>query len=191
MTNLKQIISEENTKLKNQLNTGELTKKQIDFINMSVEINSWTPTTNWTYENGVVNVDGDVNFVEGYVGTIPVQFGKVTGGFYCNWNDLTSLRGCPYEVGTTFECWQNKLTSLEYIPKKIGEQIYCHPNKFILNDKLFEDIRDIGGKKKIGDYDALMMRLFEQIPIQFGITDKKIITGIWRSYLDILEGKNK
>src|SRR5688572_26526898 len=45
---------------------------------------------------------------------------KVLGGFCCDDNELTSLKGCPAYVGGTFSCLNNKLTSLEGAPPQSG-----------------------------------------------------------------------
>jgi hypothetical protein len=41
---------------------------------------------------------------------------------------LTSLKGCPKEVGDTFNCSENLLTSLEGCPIKVGGSFYCNVN---------------------------------------------------------------
>jgi hypothetical protein len=42
-----------------------------------------------------------------------IQFGKVSGYVNIGDNDMTSLRGCPQEMGDFFTCTGNKLTSLK------------------------------------------------------------------------------
>ncbi len=55
---------------------------------------------------------------------------KVTGNFYCEGNELTSLKGCPSEVGGNFRCDDNNdLTSLEGCPKKVGGDFDCSRDK--------------------------------------------------------------
>ena len=43
----------------------------------------------------------------------------MSGNFYCNGNDLTSLSGCPVSVGGNFSCSFNRLTSLEGCPNNV------------------------------------------------------------------------
>ena len=43
-------------------------------------------------------------------------------------NNLTSLEGCPKEVGDTFYCSSNKLTSLQYSPEIVNGRFYCGDN---------------------------------------------------------------
>ena len=53
---------------------------------------------------------------------------EVGGDFYCDHNYLTSLKGCPQEVGCDFHCANNSLTSLEGAPRKVGGGFYCYNN---------------------------------------------------------------
>jgi hypothetical protein len=57
-----------------------------------------------------------------------IQFGKVTECFWIQDNQLTSLRGCPYEVGDWFSCAQNKLKTLKYAPKIVKEKFIAYDN---------------------------------------------------------------
>ena len=80
--------------------------------------------------DGSIDVDGDVDLSwRGTLERLPLIFNKVKGGFYCNVNKLTSLKGCPKEVGDTFNCSENLLTSLEGCPIKVGGSFYCNVNK--------------------------------------------------------------
>jgi hypothetical protein len=60
---------------------------------------------------------------------IPVKFGKVSGEFYCSYNKLTTLEGCPNYVGGDFTCYKNKITTLEGCPNYVGDSFYCENNK--------------------------------------------------------------
>lgn len=135
-----------------------LTQQQIRWLNKFVH-------GSWKYENGVVNVRGSVGLQVQNLTTIPVQFGEITGNF---------------------DCSNNRLTSLESLPK-IVRTIYCHNNPFELNDKLFEDLARIGGKNKVQNSNMLLSELYNQISIQFSITDKIVINEIWSSYMNILD----
>ena len=53
----------------------------------------------------------------------------VDGRFDCSHNNLTSLEGCPKEIGEMFICNFNSLTSLNGCAKKIGQSFYCNKNK--------------------------------------------------------------
>lgn len=59
-------------------------------------------------DDGTVDVDGNVSLNDKSLTSIPVQFGQVTGSFYCSHNRLTSLEGAPKEIGGSFTCRNNK-----------------------------------------------------------------------------------
>jgi len=86
---------------------------------------------NYTINNDFsVDIDGDVNLrgeLTG-IGVIPVNFGKVTGTFICGFNNLKSLKGCPYYVGGSFLVGYNELESLEHGPQVVMGNYSCHDN---------------------------------------------------------------
>jgi hypothetical protein len=82
-------------------------------------------------DDGSVDVDTDVNIRMKSLKRIPIKFGRVSGCFNCGWNQLTTLKGCPDEVGGLFACTGNKLESLDYCPKKVGESFFCGHNKLL------------------------------------------------------------
>ena len=65
-----------------------------------------------------------------------IQFGKVNNGYFSvSDNNLTTLKGCPYEINKgnsmyngDFFCTNNKLTSLEFAPKSITGSFICTKN---------------------------------------------------------------
>jgi hypothetical protein len=59
---------------------------------------------------------------------LPVKFGKVSGDFWCDYNKLTTLEGCPNYVGDSFVCSANNLTTLEYCPNYVGGIFNCFGN---------------------------------------------------------------
>lgn len=80
---------------------------------------------NYTYANGVVDVEGDVDIIRSNLEYIPIKFGKVSGDFYCRNNMLTTLKGCPEYVGGRFDCYNNELTNLEGSPRYVGGDFGC------------------------------------------------------------------
>jgi len=58
--------------------------------------------------------------------------------FLINDNLLTSLKGSPKEVGSSFNCSDNNLESLEYAPKIIGGNFLCKRNEIHFHE---DDIR--------------------------------------------------
>ena len=79
--------------------------------------------------DGSISVDGDVDLSDRSLKRIPLVFKEVSGDFYCYYNNLTSLEGCPEKVGGNFNCSYNKLTSLEGCPEKVGGNFYCNRNQ--------------------------------------------------------------
>ena len=79
------------------------------------------------HDSGVVDVHGYVKLIK-KTEKLPVQFGRVSGFFYCDNNKLTSLQGAPSSVGDSFSCTNNKLTSLEGAPSSVGGGFYCIDN---------------------------------------------------------------
>ena len=63
---------------------------------------------------------------------LPLKFGKVSGSFDCRYNNLTTLEGCPKEVGGDFYISDNKLTSLVGCPLEV--------RRFLGGDNLFSDL---------------------------------------------------
>ena len=84
--------------------------------------------TNYTINNGLVDVDASVNLVNRKLTKLPLQFGKVTGNFFCDNNQLTTLEGAPKTVEGNFYCYSNQLTTLEGGPKEVGGDFYCVNN---------------------------------------------------------------
>ncbi len=87
--------------------------------------------TNYEIVDGLVNVDGDVDLRNKSLTKIPIKFGRVSGGFYCNSNKLVSLEGAPNSVGSDFDCHSNKLVSLEGAPNSVGGDFYCYNGKLV------------------------------------------------------------
>ena len=84
--------------------------------------------TKYTYEDGKVNVQGDVDISNKKLKAIPVKFGVVSGHFNCYGNKLPSLAGAPREVGGNFYCFENKLPSLAGAPREVGGKFSCLDN---------------------------------------------------------------
>jgi hypothetical protein len=77
-----------------------------------------------------VDVDGDADFWDKKLESIPLNFNIVNGYFECGDNHLTSLKGCPVRVGSWFSCYGNNLTSLQYSPQYVENgNFYCGSNK--------------------------------------------------------------
>jgi hypothetical protein len=85
--------------------------------------------TNYTINpDGSIDVNGDVDLYNCNLTELPLTFNKVYGYFYCSFNQLTSLKGCPRWVGGHFSCMSNRLTSLEFGPNYVVSYFYCSYN---------------------------------------------------------------
>jgi hypothetical protein len=85
---------------------------------------------NYIINDGLVDVDGDVDITNKSLTELPLRFGKITGDFNCSYNKLTSLEGAPKSVAS-FLCHGNQLVSLEGAPKSVGGNFYCSNNQLI------------------------------------------------------------
>jgi len=82
-------------------------------------------------ENGEVVWDGDCNWTNKRLTEFPPNFVEVTGTFWCNHNQFTSLEGGPKIVGEDFWCSNNQLTSLEGSPQTVGGNFFCYNNPLL------------------------------------------------------------
>lgn len=86
--------------------------------------------------DGSVDVNGDVYlnnfdmrvFRSSYSKELPIKFNRVSGNFYCSYNQLTTLKGAPEYVDGDFICVHNNLITLEYAPKYVGGDFICKHN---------------------------------------------------------------
>ena len=139
-------------------------------LNVKYEPTERPTPESWKLDSdGMYNVKGDVELAQfkhfvGPDGKLTVKFNKVTGDFYCTGLNLTSLEGCPKEVGESFYCGKNKLTTLEGAPKKVGGDFKCEknqltslkgcpekiPGEFDCGNNNLTSLE--GGPKEVGDY---------------------------------------
>jgi len=103
--------------------TRATTKEEVEAVLMFFDIKRYTISDELT-----VDVNGNVDLHGKRRTRIPITFGKVTGDFFCNDNNLTSLKGAPEKVGGYFDCSSNNLTSLKGAPNKVGGGFYCSEN---------------------------------------------------------------
>ena len=102
-----------------------LTEEQIKWLNKCAA-GSWKLNR----QTGLINVDGNFDCSgQGLTDFKVVKFGKVSGNFYCNNNQLTSLEGAPQRVSRGFNCHYNQLTTLEGAPQSVGRSFFCHSNQ--------------------------------------------------------------
>jgi hypothetical protein len=91
-----------------------------------------------------IDVHSDVDISGKLNGNLPeyINFNYVKGKFKCDYCNMTTLRGCPKEVGWYFSCSDNKLTSLDHMPKKT-DNVYCSKNKKLFSVKDVLDRCDV------------------------------------------------
>ena len=100
----------------------------IEQICEKYEIENYTINDDGTIDvNGIVNLD-NIKLTE-----LPLTFNKVSGDFFCRFNQLTTLKGSPRWVGGSFYCNYNQLTSLEFSPDYVGGNFYCNGNDLTNN----------------------------------------------------------
>lgn len=112
--------------------------------------------TNYEWVNGKLICLQNVIISNQKWKTIPFDFGKVDGNFYCNSNiNLINLIGSPEEINGVFMCNQNeRMVSLEGCTEKV-ERFYCQYNdslksfnncpKFVEHDFFCSDNTSIEG----------------------------------------------
>ncbi|MCK9544370.1 MAG: hypothetical protein M0R03_20315, partial [Novosphingobium sp.] len=121
----------------------KILEKSQEFIQSKISIYDKYGLKNYIINpDGTVDVDGDVGLSNKNLDKIPFKFGKVTGNFYCYYNNLTSLEGAPREIGGNFYCYYNNLNSLEGAPREIGGNFYCYYNNL---NSLEGAPREVGG----------------------------------------------
>ena len=90
-------------------------------------------------KKGKVDVTGNVDISGKGLKKIPVKFGVIKGEFYCENNQLKSLKGSPRKIFGTFYCYENKLKSLKGSPNAILGDFNCRNNKKEFSE---EEIRE-------------------------------------------------
>jgi len=87
--------------------------------------------------------DVDMGFLK--ISKLPIKFNKVHGSFLIQHNKLTTLEGCPKEVGHSFVCDNNRLTSLVWAPAKVGTSFWCYDNKKKFTEAEVRTVCDVKG----------------------------------------------
>lgn len=97
-----------------------LTQAQHNFLKEFVEDWEMLPS-------GLIEVKGNVNLEDFDYdpGRMPVKFSKVKGDFNANQALLTTLFGCPTEVGGDFDCSYSTIKTLSKAPGKVGGYFDC------------------------------------------------------------------
>lgn len=99
--------------------------------------------------DGRIDVDDEVDVSYKCKGKLEINFGNVNGNFYCTYNDLTTLEGCPEYINNLFDCSYNDLKNLNNCPVTGGD-IYCEYNQLTSLSGLPKELNgclDIGDNK--------------------------------------------
>ena len=98
------------------MNNIESILKQLGITNYTVNIDL------------TVTVNGDCDLFNKNLNELPCNFKEIHGNFYCDYNQLTSLQGCPQTINGNFYCFNNQLTSLHGCPQIVRGGFYCYNN---------------------------------------------------------------
>lgn len=105
---------------------------------------------------------------------------QVDNNFYCDENNLETLKYRPKKINASFVCSDNNLKTLEYSPTSVGQHYYCYNNNLI----------SLKGRPKIikGNFDCSSNKLktLEGRPQQI---DGNFDCG--KNNLETLEGRPK
>ena len=98
-------------------------------------------------EDYTIDVEGSVDLFNKGLDKFPdyIKFGKVSGSFGCNYNQLTSLEGCPHTVYESFSCNANQLVCLKGCPREVGGNFYCSGNKKQFSKKEVKKVCKVKG----------------------------------------------
>jgi hypothetical protein len=135
-------------------------------------------------DNGVVDTNSTVYAWNKMIQKLPIQFGIVTGTFWCSENVLNTLKGCPREVSGIFCCDNNKLTTLEYGPVIVGKKYSCENNNLITLNGSPENLD--------GEFHCTSNPIYEVFKI-FGTLERyqaSLDYKYWRG-IDIISGRFK
>ena len=119
-----------------------------------------TPGTYTINDDGSIDVLGHMNLSSLYLTKIPFKFRNVSGSFWCNINQLTSLEGAPNSVGGIFNCSNNPnlpYSELFKIVDRVRGNIYYYSHRTLEDkDKIRRDreVKDILKDDELGDLDV-------------------------------------
>lgn len=103
--------------------------KKDQFLTDNIDINLFMKKCHMNKEEYIINEDKSVDVIESGRGNgrmnmsdmqlknIPVKFRKVEGGFDCSENKLTTLKGCPNEIGGLFSFHSNNIYIIDKFPQ--------------------------------------------------------------------------
>jgi hypothetical protein len=90
-------------------------------------------------EQGLIKVNGNVDFAYSNLSELPLNFSEVTGNFDIAYSAIRNLKGCPKYVGGNFDIVECKLKDLSHFPEHIGGDLHAYGNSFAITE---EEIRE-------------------------------------------------
>jgi hypothetical protein len=113
-------------------------------------------------EDGSIDVGGSVSLESRTLTKLPLKFRNISNSFFCQYNNLTSLEGCPESVSDYFACNNNQLVSLEGCPKSVGDNFACYENNLTSLEGCPESVG--------GDFNCRHNKIttFEHLPLSIG-----------------------
>ena len=81
-------------------------------------------------------IEGDVNISNLYLDVLPEFLSdvEIRGDFFCDQNDLLSLKGSPQAVKGEFSCTFNELENLKGSPQIVNGDFDCNYNNLLTLD---------------------------------------------------------
>lgn len=117
------------------------------FFNTKEQIKKWLDSLyikNYTINDDLsVDVNGDVDIVNKNLYDIPIQFGYIDGNFFCQNNELKSLKGCPKYIEDDFQFYHNNLYDLKYFPENYLDKVLKKEHYLYLHDFFKNPIYDL------------------------------------------------
>jgi len=90
-------------------------------------------------EQGLIKVNGNVDFAYSALLELPLNFSEVTGNFDIAYSAIRNLKGCPKHIGGNFDIVECKLNDLSKFPEHICGDMHAYGNYFGLTE---EQIRE-------------------------------------------------
>ena len=113
-----------------------MTEKEIHDICKKYNIKDYTINP-----DGSIDVEGEVVILI-FINELPIKFNKVSGDFYCSYNNLSTLKNFPNEVcGETF-LYGNPLKSLDGYNGEY-HKIFCTNKKKLIRKEKIRIINNI------------------------------------------------
>ena len=102
-----------------------MSEEEIHKICDTIKIDNYTINP-----DGSIDVEGDVVILI-FINEIPLRFNMVSGNFYCSYNNLSTLKNFPNEVGGETFLYGNPLKSLDGYNGGY-DKLYCDNKDYLI-----------------------------------------------------------